>query len=113
MPDQTCVPSRAALHDQIESARKHLLKGAKDTLTIEQWQAIIASYNGQCALCEMNPVDSCTIWVPVDGLVAGNVAPLCKACHYHKEHSFLSAMERVRTQLAIQTEMITIKRRLV
>jgi hypothetical protein len=131
MPDQTCIlcgaiyTAPASLKsyqglcsdhwsedtlreiDRIESARKYLQPGMPDILTLAEWLAIVASYCGQCALCEINPSEVCAIWVPVDGLVAGNVVPLCKICHHFKENSFLSAMERVRKQLAIQAKMLT------
>lgn len=89
--------------DRIESARKRLLDGAPDTLTLAEWLAIIASYRGQCAICEMSPLNVCAIWIPAAGLVASNVVPLCRICHHFKESSFLSAMDRVSTQLAAAT----------
>lgn len=92
--------------DRINSARKHLLPGAPDTLTLAEWLAVVTSWAGCCALCELNTYNTLAIWIPALGLVAGNVAPLCRACAWHKDHSFLSAMEEVRAQLAIQCELI-------
>jgi len=85
--------------DRLDSARRHLQPGRPNTLTLLEWLGIVTAYRGMCALCEMNRMDALAIWIPASGLQAGNVAPLCRVCHYHKEHSFLSAMDRVSAQL--------------
>ncbi len=95
--------------DRINSARKHLVAGAPDTLTLSEWLGIVTSWRGLCALCQLNTYNSLAIWIPSSGLVAGNVAPLCRACYYHKEHSFLSAMDDVRAKLDIQHSLIAAK----
>ena len=92
--------------DRLESARKRLAEGVPNTLTLSEWLAIVTSYRGQCALCEMAPLNVCAIWIPAAGLVAGNTVPLCRICHFFKEHSFISAIDRVSAQLEIQQEMI-------
>lgn len=87
--------------DRLAAARDRLPADVPNTLTLQEWLAIIASWEGQCALCRLNQSSVLAIWVPNDGLVAGNVAPLCRACEYHRQHSFLSAMDRVSAQLAV------------
>ena len=85
--------------DRLESAHKRLLPGAPDALTLAEWLAIVARWRGLCALCEINQFGVLAIWFPVDGLVAGNVAPLCRACEHHRQNSFSLAIDRVSAQL--------------
>ncbi len=86
--------------DRIESARRRLPPGTPATLTLAEWLSIIASWRGLCALCELNQFGLLALWVSVDGLTVHNAVPLCRACAYHKEHSFVAAMQRVSEQIA-------------
>jgi hypothetical protein len=86
-------------YDRIESARRYVLAGAPQTLTLAEWLAIVASWRGLCALCGLVPFSQLSIWIPAEGLAAHNVVPLCKACSHHKLHSWRDAMERVDVQL--------------
>ena len=89
--------------DRLSSARDRLPAGTPDTLTLQEWLAIVASWEGQCALCGINQSSVPAIWAPTLGLVAGNVVPLCRACDYHRQHNFSNALARVSAQLeAIQ-----------
>jgi len=100
----TCLPlawSRDALReaDRIESARRHVLASAPQTLTLQQWLAIIGRYAGRCALCTVTAYSVLAVWTPEAGLTAHNVVPLCKSCEYHRIHNFANALERVRLEL--------------
>lgn len=86
--------------DRLISAKRKLADGTPDDLTLYQWLAIISAFEGKCALCQLTPYQVLSIWIPALGVTRGNVAPLCRSCAWHKENSFLSAMERVRALLS-------------
>lgn len=87
--------------DRLSSVRDRLPVGTQDTLTLQEWLAVINYWEGQCALCGLNQSSVLAIWTPALGLVAGNVVPLCRACEHHRQHSFSLAIDRVSAQLAI------------
>lgn len=86
--------------DRVISAKRKLADTVPADLTLSQWLTIIAAFGGKCALCQLTPYQVLTIWIPAGGCSAGNVAPLCRSCAWHKENSFLSAVERVRAVLS-------------
>jgi len=86
--------------DRVISAKRKLADGAPHDLTLYQWLATVSAFEGRCALCNLRPFEQLSIWIPALGVSAGNVAPLCRSCAWHKENSFLSAMERVRAVLS-------------
>ncbi len=92
--------------DRINSARKQLVADVPDTLTLSEWLGIVTSWRGLCAICEMNSYNTLAIWIPARGLVAGNVAPVCRVCEYHRQHSFVAALDSVSAKLCVQTELL-------
>lgn len=85
--------------DRLESFRSHLAPGTIDSLTLQEWLQIITSNRGKCALCKIVHFSKVAIWIEAQGFTDGNVVPLCTACHFHKEHSWGDAIQRLDAQL--------------
>jgi hypothetical protein len=88
--------------DRIESARGHLHAGQQDTLRLDEWLSIIASYRGCCALCEFVPFGVLELWTPGQGLTASNAVPQCRACSVHHRGNWDDAVERVALHLQVE-----------
>lgn len=68
--------------------RKSLARTLPNTLTIEQWAAIVAAYKGRCAYCGRKPKKLTQDHVvPVKkggGYTAENIVPACQPCNSKK-----------------------------
>lgn len=92
-------------YDRIISARRQLAKGSPATLKLSEWLAIVGSWRGLCALCQLVPYSLLAIWRPDRGLIAGNVVPLCKVCNAFRGRSFDDAMRQIDMQLTTQLQV--------
>jgi hypothetical protein len=93
--------------DRWEAARSQAAHDVPATLTLAEWLAILSHHRGKCAICQQVQFSRLATWIPAEGLTAHNVVPLCKACHWNREHSWRDAIERVTAQLRIGNEDTT------
>ena len=88
--------------DRIESARRHVQPGAPQTLSLHEWLAVIATFRGRCALCEIVPYSALVLYRDDQGLTATNCFPACKACAHHFKSGFGNAVDRLATHMTHQ-----------
>ena len=86
--------------DRLESAKRHArAAGNADTLTLAQWLAPVAVFNGKCGLCEVRPFEEIGILDACGGIALDNCFPVCRSCRTHLVHGFDLAIARIQGYL--------------
>lgn len=106
-----CYHEKMRLKGQINMHRVRARKlGLPDTLTVEQWLATQADFQGKCAYCLENPCEVLEHFIPLTrggGTMKSNVVPACDECNRKKRNKHpdevklipKGVMERVRKYL--------------
>ena len=84
-----CLACRPPRYDRpYQLRRKQQLRKVANSLTEDQWQAILEAYHRRCAYCLQKVIrlqKDHVIRISVDGgHIIGNVVPACGACNRKK-----------------------------
>jgi hypothetical protein len=109
---QHCI-SKDALRefDRLEtalSAARRAKLPAK--LTLPEWLAILSDFSGSCAFCLVRPFERLETMHHVQGVIQGNVVPVCRSCSQHRKEGWATAVERVQRYLSGEEGDLVAKR---
>lgn len=86
--------------DRLQAAYKDALrKEVPVRLEIREWLTILSDFNGRCAYCMLHWYQHIEMVDSHQGLVYGNVVPVCSGCREHKRASWDVAVHRVQAYL--------------
>lgn len=86
--------------DRLQAAYKESKR--RDTpalLQLREWLTVLSDWNGRCAYCQVHWYQYIETVDATQGLVLGNVVPICMGCREHKRVSWDAATSRVRAYL--------------
>lgn len=95
------------LETALHSARRH---GYKASLQLHEWMSIIGDFNGYCAFCLVEPLDRLEVICREQGVIVGNVVPICRSCYVHRQDGWEAAVIRVQRYLSGEEGDLSAKR---
>lgn len=86
--------------DKLQSATREAKRREQPaSLDLRSWLTVLSDHDGKCAYCQVHHAQSIEVVDSAQGLVYGNVVPICAGCREHKRSSWNLAAERVAAYL--------------